>query len=70
MKEIIDFLSAFLVLIGSLFFLIASIGIVKMPDIFIRMSATTKAASLGVGTILLGTKAYNFLMHQLRQEHL
>lgn len=58
MKEIIDFISAFLVLFGSIFFFIASIGIVKMPDIFIRMSATTKAASLGVGSILLGTSLF------------
>jgi multicomponent Na+:H+ antiporter subunit G len=26
-----------------------------MPDLFLRMSATTKAATLGVGFVLLGT---------------
>jgi multicomponent Na+:H+ antiporter subunit G len=55
MSDFIYIISAILTLIGSIFILLASIGILKLPDLYIRMSATTKAASLGVGTILLGT---------------
>lgn len=58
MSEIIDVISAVLILIGSLFILISSFGLVKMPDIYMRMSATTKATTLGVGSILFGTALY------------
>lgn len=38
--------------IGAIFILLASIGLVRMPDIYLRISVTTKAATLGVGLIL------------------
>ncbi|MBN1994299.1 MAG: monovalent cation/H(+) antiporter subunit G [Anaerolineae bacterium] len=47
-----------LLLIGALFMLIAGIGIVRMPDLYLRMSTTTKAATLGAGFILLGAAIY------------
>lgn len=52
-----------LVSIGSFFILIASIGILKMPDIFMRMHAATKAGTLGCGLILVGA-AIHFLQIQ------
>jgi multicomponent Na+:H+ antiporter subunit G len=58
MTEIIDVVSAVLILIGSIFIFISSIGLIKMPDIYMRMSATTKATTLGVGSILFGTALY------------
>ncbi|MCW5732218.1 MAG: monovalent cation/H(+) antiporter subunit G [Alphaproteobacteria bacterium] len=50
----IDLLIAFLLLSGSAFALVAAIGIVRMPDLFIRMHAASKAGTLGAGLILLG----------------
>lgn len=41
--------------IGIVFILISAIGIIRMPDVYTRMSAVTKAVTLGVGFILLGT---------------
>lgn len=41
--------------LGMIFILIASVGIVRMPDFFLRLSVTVKAATLGVGFILLST---------------
>ena len=41
-------ISSFLALLGSLCFLIASIGLLRMPDSFARIHAATKASSLGV----------------------
>jgi multicomponent Na+:H+ antiporter subunit G len=35
--------------------IIAGIGIVRMPDLFLRMSAVTKAAKLGAGCTLVAT---------------
>lgn len=50
-----EMISSFFILMGSLFVLISAIGLLRMPDILLRMSATTKAATLGVGSILIGT---------------
>lgn len=44
----IDILSGILLICGSGFMLVASIGVVKFPDVFGRMHAITKAASLGL----------------------
>ncbi len=46
-------ISEILILLGSLFFLIASIGLWRLPDAFARLHAGTKAASLGVLLLLL-----------------
>ena len=43
----IDWIAAFLLVSGSLFMLVAAIGIVKFSDVYMRMHAVTKAASLG-----------------------
>jgi multicomponent Na+:H+ antiporter subunit G len=37
---------------------IAGLGIVRMPDIFMRMSCSTKAATIGVGTLLLALAVF------------
>lgn len=37
-----------LAILGSLCFLIASIGLIRLPDPFARIHAATKASSLGV----------------------
>ncbi|HXH08311.1 MAG TPA: monovalent cation/H(+) antiporter subunit G [Alphaproteobacteria bacterium] len=47
-------LSSSLFLIGVAFMLIAAIGVVRMPDIFMRLHCSTKSATLGVGCVMLG----------------
>jgi multicomponent Na+:H+ antiporter subunit G len=53
--------------IGTLFIFIASIGLLKMPDIYLRMSASTIGATFGVSSMLLGVAIYfgqmNLLLH-------
>jgi|SRR5690554_475710 len=44
--------------LGALFALIAAIGIFKMPDFYSRLSVTVKAATIGVGLILVGVSMY------------
>ena len=51
-------LSMILAIIGPLFLLIAGIGIVRLPDLFCRASATTKAATLGVGCLLIAVAVH------------
>lgn len=49
---------AILATLGALFALIASIGILKMPDFYSRLSITIKAATLGMGTILFAAAIF------------
>ncbi|MDF2153843.1 monovalent cation/H(+) antiporter subunit G [Vibrio sp. CAU 1672] len=42
-----------LLLIGTLFMVIASLGIVRLPDLYTRMHAATKAGTIGLVFILL-----------------
>jgi multicomponent Na+:H+ antiporter subunit G len=50
MKEII--VSGLLVG-GAGFIFFAALGVVRMPDIFLRLSCTSKAATLGIGLLLV-----------------
>ncbi|WP_209328978.1 monovalent cation/H(+) antiporter subunit G [Lunatimonas salinarum] len=43
---------------GALFIFLAAIGVVKMPDLYLRISVTTKAATLGIGLILVAAAIY------------
>ena len=43
-----------LVGIGSFFLLLASIGLLRMPDVYNRMQTATKATTLGALSVLIG----------------
>jgi multicomponent Na+:H+ antiporter subunit G len=47
-----------LMLVGAFFIFVAAVGVVRLPDLFMRMHANTKSATLGVGCIMLGTALY------------
>lgn len=53
-----EIVSAVLLTIGVVFMLIAAFGVLRMPDVFLRMSASTKAATLGVGGVLLAAAVH------------
>lgn len=53
-----SFLVAALLLSGALFMLLAAVGLLRLPDLYLRMSATSKAATLGASLVLLGTAAH------------
>jgi multicomponent Na+:H+ antiporter subunit G len=44
--------------IGTMFILLAAIGFLRMPDFFLRLSVTTKAATLGISLVLGGAALY------------
>jgi multicomponent Na+:H+ antiporter subunit G len=50
--------SAVLLLGGTLFMLVAVVGMLRLPDIFMRMHAITKAGTLGVGLIFGGLAVF------------
>ena len=45
-------IAATLLIVGSLFCLVAAVGMLRLPDTLIRMHAATKAGTLGTGFIL------------------
>jgi multicomponent Na+:H+ antiporter subunit G len=50
----IDLFTGIMWIAGSSFALIAALGLLRMPDVFTRMQASTKASTLGLGCLLLG----------------
>ena len=49
----INILVMILSTVGALAILIASIGVLRMPDFYLRLSVTVKASTLGVGLLLI-----------------
>lgn len=49
-----ELLAATLLLAGSGFMLLAAVGVLRLPDVYLRLSATTKSATLGVSSLLAG----------------
>ncbi len=49
-----EFIVAALIILGSAFAAIAGIGLLRLPDVLIRMHASTKAGTLGVGLVMIG----------------
>ena len=50
---LMEWLVAILVVTGGFFVFVAGLGVLRLQDTFIRMHASTKAGTLGVGLILL-----------------
>lgn len=49
---------AVFILLGALICLIASFGLLRLPDVFTRAHAASKGSTLGVNMILLGVFFY------------
>lgn len=43
---------------GAFFMLVAGIGVLRMPDLLMRMHAATKAGTLGAGLLLLAVAVH------------
>jgi len=54
-KEII---LAVIIVLGTLLIMLAAVGILRFPDLYTRMHAASKSASLGIGFILLAGIIY------------
>ena len=57
--QIFDFIGMILMVFGAILILLASVGVVRMPDVYLRMSAATKAATVGAASLLLAA-AFHF----------
>jgi multicomponent K+:H+ antiporter subunit G len=55
----LEILVAVLLLVGSFFILVGSIGLLRLPDFFMRLHGPTKATTLGVGGMLFAAIVYS-----------
>lgn len=55
---LLDVLVAALLLVGTAFALIGSFGLARLSDFFKRLHGPTKASTLGVGCVLIGSMLY------------
>ena len=55
MNPLIEWTAAAIILIAAFFLLVGAIGLVRLPDFYMRLHAPTKASTLGVGGILVAS---------------
>lgn len=63
MIEISKIIAAALILIGAFLCLVTSFGLLRLPDMYTRNHAASKAATLGIMAIMLGTFIYFYIEH-------
>ena len=54
----LDLIVAACLLAGGFFLFVAGLGILRLPDVLIRMHASTKAGTLGVGLVFAAAALY------------
>jgi multicomponent Na+:H+ antiporter subunit G len=52
-----EWIAAALVLTGAFFMLLAAVGVARLPDVWMRMHASTKSATFGIGCMALALAA-------------
>ncbi|WP_226036976.1 monovalent cation/H(+) antiporter subunit G [Aquibacillus saliphilus] len=62
---VFDILVVLSLLIGTFFIFSSSIGLLRFPDVYTRLHATTKAATLGVSGIMIGAFIFLYIEHGL-----
>jgi len=62
-NAVIEWIVAILVLFGTAMSLLSAFGLLRLPDVYNRAHATTKSATLGILSILLGAFIYFFFTH-------
>jgi multicomponent K+:H+ antiporter subunit G len=58
MNFLLELLISLLIVIGAIFVLVGSLGLIKLPDLMTRLHAPTKATTLGVGGALIASMLY------------
>ncbi len=54
MNQILEILGLILIIIGSIFLFLGALGIYRMPDVYNRLQAGTKATTLGGMSLIIG----------------
>lgn len=56
----VDLVVGFLAFLGTLFVFLAAVGLLRMPDTYLRLAVTTKAATLGIGLLLIAAAIHSY----------
>ncbi len=64
MIVLIDIVVLLFFLTGMFFFMIGVLGLLRLPDVYLRMHATTKCDTLGASAILMGLAIYSLATGQ------
>ncbi|SDF76977.1 multisubunit sodium/proton antiporter, MrpG subunit [Limimonas halophila] len=59
MSLIAEILAGLAAMTGAVFVFSAALGLVRMPDVYLRMHAATKAGTLGSGLVLVGVAVWS-----------
>ena len=59
METPLDIVAGLAVLAGAFFVFAAAVGVLRMPDVYVRMHAATKSGTLGSGLMLLGVALHS-----------
>lgn len=54
MEMILNYIGYFFISVGAVFLFLGALGIFRMPDIYTRIQAGTKASTLGAMSLILG----------------
>lgn len=65
MEPLIEIVVTVLIIVGSVFLLVGSAGLLKLRELMARLHAPTKATTLGIGTILMSS-SFNFILAEGR----
>lgn len=63
MSVIISWIIGFFLLVGGFLSLIATFGVLRLPDVYTRNHAASKGATLGIMSILIATFLYFYQEH-------
>ncbi|AYA03046.1 Na+/H+ antiporter subunit G [Acinetobacter sp. WCHAc010034] len=58
MQLAMEILVSLFLIIGAFFMLVGGIGMVRLPDLFMRLHAPTKSSTLGLGSFLIAAILY------------
>ncbi|ASJ16923.1 Na+/H+ antiporter subunit G [Thermococcus chitonophagus] len=53
--SVLAWIGEFLVLFGTIFYFLSTLGLIRMPDVYNRMQTATKSATLGSLGVIVGT---------------
>lgn len=57
---IFQYVAGIFMLVGSMFCLLAAVGILRLPDLYTRMHAASKAGTMGAGLLLAAIAIISF----------
>ena len=59
MQLLLESIISFFVVFGAFFILVGSIGMIRLPDLFMRLHAPTKSSTLGLGSFLIAAMLFS-----------